>query len=392
MNVFPAILVGGPPHSGKSVLVYNLTQALRKKQSAHYVLPACPDGEGDWSQEAERGLAQVLRVKGKFNENFVTRTSRAIQERHMPLLVDVGGRPTAEQQNMFAYCSHAILLIRDDKDNPAAYQQDLAHWQQMLTKQNVSIIAQLKSRLHGDQELISQEPIVSGIVTNLERGKEIKGMVLDALVAKLSTLFAFSDEQLAAVHLSQAPVELALDLPVLARTLGSLDGRWQPTQLPDVQTYLPEGVALGLYGRSPNWLNAFLAIQAYPEPVWLFNPRDGWVRAPQFPLVAALTTKGQAGWHAEQKITDAYTLLTLKTSAQLLDIDQPALLPLPLPQGDLGLVISGRVPHWLMAGAARQLAQYVPWIAIFYPPMKSAVVVFAVDNQQKVGSVMPIIV
>jgi len=47
MNQFPALMIGGPPHSGKSVLAYSLTQALRARQIDHYLLRACPDGEGD---------------------------------------------------------------------------------------------------------------------------------------------------------------------------------------------------------------------------------------------------------------------------------------------------------------------------------------------------------
>ena len=52
MAHFNAILIGGPPHSGKSVLTYSLTQTLRQQGIDHYVLRACPDGEGDWSNEA----------------------------------------------------------------------------------------------------------------------------------------------------------------------------------------------------------------------------------------------------------------------------------------------------------------------------------------------------
>ncbi len=53
MELFPAIAIGGPPHSGKSVLAYSLSKALRARQVAHYVLRAFPDGEGDWANEAD---------------------------------------------------------------------------------------------------------------------------------------------------------------------------------------------------------------------------------------------------------------------------------------------------------------------------------------------------
>ncbi|GCF10230.1 hypothetical protein KDI_37940 [Dictyobacter arantiisoli] len=39
MNPLPAILIGGPPHAGKSVLFYSLTHALRERNIPHHVIP-----------------------------------------------------------------------------------------------------------------------------------------------------------------------------------------------------------------------------------------------------------------------------------------------------------------------------------------------------------------
>jgi len=35
VNLLPAILIGGPPHAGKSVLTYSISQALRKRNVDH---------------------------------------------------------------------------------------------------------------------------------------------------------------------------------------------------------------------------------------------------------------------------------------------------------------------------------------------------------------------
>src|SRR6266849_6431229 len=96
-NPLPAILIGGPPHAGKSVLTYSLTQALRKRNIDHYVIRACPDGEGDWSQEIDQDAVRVIRVKGTWMPSFVERVCRDLERRHFPLLVDMGGRPEAWQ-------------------------------------------------------------------------------------------------------------------------------------------------------------------------------------------------------------------------------------------------------------------------------------------------------
>src|ERR1700730_1119067 len=55
-NDLPAVLIGGPPNAGKSVLTYNLTRELRRRRRdgyhdrgiPHYVFRANPDIEGDW--------------------------------------------------------------------------------------------------------------------------------------------------------------------------------------------------------------------------------------------------------------------------------------------------------------------------------------------------------
>ena len=113
MDRFPAILIGGPPHSGKSVLTYSLTHALRQLGRQHYVIRAAPDGEGDWANEASQKLVRELRYKGAFTVAFTDFVCQSLHNRHLPLLVDVGGSPTPEQERILDYCTHAILLTPD---------------------------------------------------------------------------------------------------------------------------------------------------------------------------------------------------------------------------------------------------------------------------------------
>ncbi|MCA9981656.1 MAG: hypothetical protein KDD89_12505, partial [Anaerolineales bacterium] len=81
---FPAILFGGPPHSGKSVLIYSVSQALRTRGVPHYVLRACPDGEGDWANESDQTLVQTIRNKGDFTPQFIAEMANYLQKRQMP--------------------------------------------------------------------------------------------------------------------------------------------------------------------------------------------------------------------------------------------------------------------------------------------------------------------
>ncbi|MGC8838612.1 MAG: CRISPR-associated protein Csx3, partial [Anaerolineae bacterium] len=105
MELFPAVAIGGPPHAGKSVLAYSLSQALRTREVQHYVLRAYPDGEGDWANEAQQDLVRRIRIKDWGSPRWVDRISQDILNRHLPLIVDIGGRPTPFQEAILDCCT-----------------------------------------------------------------------------------------------------------------------------------------------------------------------------------------------------------------------------------------------------------------------------------------------
>jgi len=381
-NPFPAVLIGGPPHSGKSVLVYSLTQALRQANVPHYALRACPDAEGDWANEADQQTVRAIRVKGEFSDEFMARVAWYLQQRPLPLLVDVGGRPTAEQEAIFRYCTHAILLAGEEKDEPTAFEHDMAEWQAKMARQGVPVFARCKSVLHGENELLSTQPIITGTLAGLERGQIATGPTFTALVEKLQELFTFPAVDLTELHLAQAPVELTLDLGALARTWQIVDGRWQPDHLPQLWDYLPEGKPLAIYGRAPNWLYATLAMVAYPAPFWLYDARLGWVQPPILPLQA---DERQTGWQVAAYDQPDFTLLDMTTHSQYLDIEEADGLPLMPVSTDKGLVLSGKIPHWLLTAVTRRFAPLLPWTAVYQPPLGQAIVIYSKETAVSIG-------
>ncbi len=406
MSFFPAVLIGGPPHSGKSVLVYSLTRALRNARVPHYVLRACPDGEGDWSNEADRAVVQMIRHKGAYTPKFIESVATFLQKRHLPLLVDVGGLPTAEQEAVFGYCTHAVLLVGERPDDISAYTHDTAVWQAIAQRQHLPVIAHIKSVLQGQHELGSTTPFINGTIAGLERGKVVSGPAFDALVKKLIQLFAYTEKELTALHLAQAPVELTLDLPALARTLGATNGYWKPEQLPNLLDYLPVQTALAIYGRAPNWVYAALALHAAPAQVWLFDARLGWITLPVLPIVKDGKVIGperrrvfgsetgvsdvQGGWNTILHERSDHIILEMTTQSQYLDKQRPEGLPLPYVEGTGGLILSGKVPNWLLLATARQVGVTVSWIAVYQPQLKGAVIVKEAQDNQRVGAVFAI--
>ncbi len=373
MELFPAVLIGGPPHSGKSVLSYSLTQALRAMKIQHYVLRAYPDGEGDWSNETDQSTVRAIRVKGEGTKMWVAQICRDIANRQLPLIVDVGGRPAAWQEEIFNFCTHAVLLTPDEDSQKV--------WQGYAQRYGLLTIANLRSELQGKNKVDEEQPVLRGVISGLERGQTAQGVTFKALLRRLAALFSYAQEELRRWHLSAAPVETVLDLPRLAETLTG--GRiWQPQDLPLLLDYLPAQSPLALYNRAPNWVYAALALHAFPAPLYQFDPRLGWVKTPPLKIGPAAT---DALWKAQRSPINGGYCFEFSITRSYLDYSEAAgLLAPPLPPGK-GLLISGKLPMWLWTALAR-IYQPAPWLAI-YQPQVGAVVVSSSTPGIEVGNV-----
>jgi CRISPR-associated protein Csx3 len=345
------------------VLTYRLTQALRVRGVEHYVLRAAPDGEGDWAYEAARETVRLLRVKGAFTAEFVAHVCRSLAERHLPLLVDVGGRPSTEQERIFDYCTHAILLTRD----PASH----AIWLDLAERHGLPLVADLTSRLTGKSRITDAGPVLRGIITGLERAapparwERGADPVFDALVERVAAIFAYDADELRRMHRAMAPVELVIEVDRLLRTLGipHEGSRWQPAHLPRVLDYVPVRTPLGLYGRGPNWLYAALALHAHPAPFYQFDVRLGWV-AP--PILRLGDPTPDAPLQVRTRSHPDHRRLDFTLSQAYLDYGKTLRFYVPPPPSDRGVVLGGKLPLWLWTALAL-VYRDASWLAVYQP-------------------------
>jgi CRISPR-associated protein Csx3 len=226
MNSLPAILIGGPPHAGKSVLFYSLTHALRERHIPHHAIRACLDGEGNWSQESHPDTVSQIRlsVKTAWPASFAERISQSIEHRCLPFLIDMGGRPRDTQIDLFRHCTHAILLLREDQ--PA----DTLIWQRFIQEHGVIPLAQLYSILAGEAQITQQFPVLEGTITGLERHRmdRAHGPAFDQLVDRVATLLSsYTPQDLERVYFERAPGDL-----INLSTFIAPGTRWQPEMLP----------------------------------------------------------------------------------------------------------------------------------------------------------------
>ncbi len=377
MDPFPAILIGGPPHSGKSVLTYSITRALRKRRIEHYVIRAAPDGEGDWANEADQARVRTLRVKGEFTQAFTDSVCDNLAHRHLPLIVDAGGRPTPYQERIFGCCTHAVLLAPDA--------DRLVHWRDIAHRHVLSIIAELTSHLQGQQRVASTSPILRGTITGLDRSKTAAGPVFDALADLLAGILYRDPDELYRFHERHCPIETVIHLDRLARTLGvSLDSdevRWEPQHVPLVLDYLPEKTPLALYGRGTNWLHTAVALLASPSPFAHFDPRLGWVAARQL----SIGPPG-GGYPVQFQLyrTPDYVHLEALPQSPYLEYGELDALSIPPLPARAGVILSGRIPYWLYTSMAISYRES-SWIGVYQPQLKCAVVAYSTDPSHPIG-------
>jgi CRISPR-associated protein Csx3 len=360
------------------VLTYSLTQALRKRGVAHYVLRACPDGEGDWANEVGQHLVRQIRYKGEYTPGWIDYICRDIANRHLPLIVDAGGRPTTWQETVFDQCTHAILLTPTD----SARQE----WTEMVARHGLPLLADLHSTLTGENQVQTTSPPLSGQISGLERGRTAQGPTFTALVDKVAKLFAYDEGELRQTHLTLPATELVVELKRVKQCLGlnREPGRWLPDDLPLLLDYLPSATPLGLYDRGPNWLYAAVSHHAHPAPFYQFDVRLGWVSPP--PLILTPTST-ESILKPDLQPQSAYTRLDLTLAESYVDYGEAEGLRLPLVPTERGLVLSGKLPLWLWTALVRTYTT-LPWLAVFQPQLGGAVVVASRDKTKPVGQVI----
>jgi hypothetical protein len=85
----------------------------------------------------------------------------------------------------------------------------------------------------------------------------------------------------------------------------------------------------------------------------------------------------QPGWQVQVEQRSDADILIMGRQAQFLNVEQSTRLPLLRAGGAEGLILDGSVPYWLLLAAARQFGPQRQWLAVHYPPLGQAVVVYS---------------
>jgi CRISPR-associated protein Csx3 len=167
-----AILIGGPPNSGKSVLCYALAHTLKQEmpQKNTFLQRAQWDGEGSWfAQMKNRPLAEELSKRSRANasERFFVYHANAVSNmrKEMELvLVDFGGMPKPRDVVLLHRCTHYIII--------SCKPEEISKWHDFCGKRGgLKPLAVIHSVREKRLEVLPNEKFLEIVAGPWERGE-----------------------------------------------------------------------------------------------------------------------------------------------------------------------------------------------------------------------------
>ena len=156
-----ALLVVGPPDSGKSVLSHQLFNELVKDYPNTYLQRAQWDGEGNWILELPKTATDEIREafkqanKGQLTEGFFPYQGEAIlnlRRQKELVIVDVGGKVQPEKQSVLEACTHYLII--------SAKPEEIEPWHDFCRQGGLAPVAVVHSVLEEKVEIVQREPFL----------------------------------------------------------------------------------------------------------------------------------------------------------------------------------------------------------------------------------------
>jgi CRISPR-associated protein Csx3 len=373
------VAIGGPPHSGKTVLLAVLRSLLPRDKFV--VVEGAPDGEGitGWSFEGDSELVRAVRRKGKFLEEFVAWVVDSVRNSTMPItLVDLGGmlvaedgsfsptgqRLTPQNERIVRECDGLIVIA-----NPS-YAEVAARWAAEGERLGAKPIAILESVLKDAEDEVCEAGIpLRARITKLERENPPVGSLTARAVAQLLVSLAGEGSQAdgsEAADVNFPRLAEALNLPVRN---GGPDRDWLPGIIPQLVAFVAAATAgrdaVNLWGNCSAGFPYHALACGLSQRVRYFDPKvGGYVALPD------VEPSGEGSqvldWRVEDR--DDYSFVEFVIPRQIFPVGNLPLVIPPAVPTHKGVVLSGKGPWWLIGTICRAYARAgCAWVAVFTP-------------------------
>lgn len=347
------IVICGPPHSGKSVFVQQLREALLPR-GVIGVIEGCPDGEGGWAGSTDQNLAKSLRVKGQFTATFVNWVIESVRGSKMPVtLIDVGGIRSPENERIFSECDGFVVLANPEKFD-ASGRPELEAWHEFGKRLGCKPVALISSELFGQSSLAPDQgdDVIRGVQANLERGTRTGGPLLEKLIERLleiASKTAAPGELEANVHTGRLASQLGIPVENRGARVGFRP--WLAGACLALSAAALAAPICKVWGACPSWLPALLAAGAKQMELW--DIRLGYVPIPELSITES--GAGPLTWRVTEH--GDRTVVAFSIPGGVFHVAQLATVTPPAIPAGRAVVLSGRGPHWLMAAVAATYAR-----------------------------------
>lgn len=361
----PAIAIVGPPNSGKTTILDRRDHELQHhpEQPVVHVVKGNPDGMGRYLLHAPEAREALKKdVKGKWISTTAATISEWISNsrNHLEIvLVDLGGKHTAENDSILQHCSHYIALSRRFPDPAIEAAEGLSSWIADCRRNGLKAVAHLTSLWEVGEPNAEEDR--DGVLTGAFRSDAtgptttVNQRVFDALVGRILSLRT--------PRSVSRYVDLKLPRSWTIGDLSDLGGRG-----PDVDRMAATGVVT-LGGVAPLWAYVAAMGRALERDsgvrLQVFDPKivTGVVEIPRVPVVDAespLARMLDVQWSAPKDGLDGKAVrLKIMTDDQFLGplsfehLPTAPAIPEPIPSGPVWL--DGKAPTWLYMTYARWL-------------------------------------
>ncbi len=178
------IVVGGPPHSGKSTFTARLEKTLLGKHQANVKRMGLDPW--DHSLEVIAGIISEKERKPK-NKKITEKDLKKLasefeqlSKKHKAVIGDLPGLPTDLTRIVARAGTHGIIVCRDDN------LPEIKKWKKLFSRNKVKLIAIVHTSMKGKEKVWQDNDLIKAELVNLNKTIEVTpGM--KSLAGKLKT-------------------------------------------------------------------------------------------------------------------------------------------------------------------------------------------------------------
>ena len=350
------IILCGPPHSGKSVLLSNLI--ARTPDNSRTTIRACPDGEGTWSNNPNQEETSIVRKKGKFTMSSVDSDCQEIDRQiNKIVFVDVGGIRSKENEKIFRHCDCFIVISNDEKEKE--------EWLKFGEDLGLECIGLFDSKLEGEEEIYEREPYLQGRIVGLERGKILKDSkvlngIASVIIRKSGYIYSESinldNEYSTLIDDTELGFSLGYGKEIKIDDVTSIKKvMWPESAISDINNYIIKNVdktkGVKINGIKANFIIA--AICCAVKKLGINNLETFDVRLQKFiPIRNIAQQKGihnSSGLEYNLIENEEKVFMDVDITKERYELEDLEECVLPHIEKEKKLYLSGRMPHWLLA-------------------------------------------